>query len=111
MPRKIDGDTAISKYVLVVKAEGMSDANIEHATRPVGFLRDYLGRIEDVADIETDGLRGFILALQQKQRWSSHPTIKSRGKLAVNSTGCYVRAIKAFWGWRQEELRSCDNLY
>jgi site-specific recombinase XerD len=69
----------------------------------VGFFALFLGGIDDVTKVTADALRAFIIGLQQKERWTNHPYIKTKGKISGTSINTYVRSIKAFWSWLQKD--------
>jgi len=46
----------------------------------------------------------FIVHLQQKNRFASHPFAKpQQNKLSGHTVNCYLRSIRAFWSWLVSE--------
>lgn len=71
------------------------------------YFRDFLcseGLATDVTDIGPNEIRALILHLQQKRRFSSHRLNKPQdGGLSGHTINCYLRSIRAFWSWLQNE--------
>jgi len=61
-----------------------------------------LGGINDVSTITADDLRRFIVALKSRTAWENSPKSKGR-RLSPVTVNTYVRAIKSFWSWLEEE--------
>jgi site-specific recombinase XerD len=95
-------DSLLNRYALTAKSEGKSPATIEHTTRVVKFFTEFLGGIADVRTVTGDDLRRFILALQQKDKWSGLVQAKPQ-KITGTSVNTYIRGIKAFWHWLETE--------
>jgi integrase/recombinase XerC len=86
----------LARYRLDGRARGFSDATIIHTDRCVRAFAAFYGGIGDVAAVEGDDLRRFIIRLKdQPARHGRRPG----GKLSLVSVNTYVRAIRSFWGW------------
>jgi site-specific recombinase XerD len=95
-------DSLLNRYALTAKSEGKSPATIEHTTRVVRFFTDFLGGITDVRTVKADDLRRFVLALQQKDKWSGTAQAKPQ-KITGTSVNTYIRGVKSFWRWLERE--------
>ena len=90
----------ISIYGKFAQAENKSDRTIEAMTGAARKFDSFLGGNVDPQDITAGDLRRYILGLQERCKWSGHPTIKQdHGKLSPNTIAHYVRHIKSFWSW------------
>jgi len=90
----------ISIYEKFAQAEKKSDRTIEAMTNAARKFDSFLGGNTNPQDIAADDLRRYILYLQERCKWSGHPTIKQdHGKLSPNAIAHYVRHIKSFWSW------------
>ena len=95
---------ALTAYRLCARAEGRSPRTIQWVTSSVAYFRDFLGGDPDIVQISPDDLRRFILALQQKDKYSSHPFSKPRQqRLSPQSINTYCRAIRVFFGYLYRE--------
>lgn len=97
----------IEGYSLCARSEGKSESTVELTKRTVGFLNDFLVRTGLPTSVELIGvneIRGFILYLKQARRFEYHRLIRSRDReLAGHTINCYLRSIRAFWGWLLKE--------
>jgi site-specific recombinase XerD len=59
--------------------------------------------IPDVKAVGADDLRGFIINLQEREKFSNHPTNKRGGKLSQSTIATYTKGIKVFWSWLEKE--------
>jgi len=67
-----------------------------------------MGGIDDVTRITGDDLRRFIVALKGKTAWENLPQGTGRS-LSLTTINTYVRAIKSFWSWLQEDGTISNN--
>ena len=94
----------ISIYKKFAQAENISPRTIEATTSIAAKFDSFLGGNTNPHDITTDDLRRYILYLQERCKWSGHPTIKQdHGKLSPNTIAHHVRHIKSFWSWMYGE--------
>ncbi len=104
---KTELSSLIDGYCLCAQSEAKSPKTIEMVRSSVRYLGGFLyaqGLSTDVADIGANEIRMFIVHLQQKNRFSSHPYAKpQQGKLSGHTVNCYLRSIRAFWSWLVSE--------
>ena len=94
----------ISIYEKFAQAENKSDRTIEAVTGAVSKFDSFLGGCSDPKEIQADDLRRYTLHLQERCKWSDHPTIKQDyGNLSPNTIAHHVRHIKSFWSWMYSE--------
>ena len=96
-------DHLIEGYKLCAGSEGKSRNTIDIVTNSVKYFYEFLcstHRPTDVKYIGTQEIRAFALYLQQKRCFSNHPCsrIQDRG-LSSHTVNCYLRSLRAFWGW------------
>ena len=93
----------IDGYCLCAQSEAKSPKTIEMVSSSVRYLGEFLyaqGLSTDVVDIGANEIRMFIVRLQQKNRFATHPYAKpQQGKLSGHTVNCYLRSIRAFWSW------------
>jgi len=90
----------ISVYQKFAQAENKSDRTIEAVTGSARKFDNFLGGNTNPQDITADDLRRYILHLQERCKWSGHPTIKQdHGHLSPNTVAHHVRHIRSFWSW------------
>ncbi len=96
---------ALVAYRTYAKAEGKSPKTISWVTSSMGYFAEFLGpRQQDTATIKGNDLRRFIIALQEKPKFSNHPYNKSQAaKLSAQSIETYCRGIKAFFAFLKRE--------
>lgn len=77
------------------------------------FLENFLrseGLPTSVSQIGVKEIRAFIIHLQQKRCFSGHRFTHSQQRgLSTHSVNCYLRSIRAFWGWLVSEEIIADN--
>ena len=94
----------ISIYEKFSQAENKSKRTIEAVIACVKKFDSFLGGDTNPQDVTADDLRRYIIHLQERCKWSDHPTIqKNHGNLSSNSVAHHVRHIKAFWSWMYRE--------
>ena len=97
----------IDGYCLCAQSEAKSSKTIEMVTSSVRYLGEFLhsrGLSTDVAEIGVNEIRMFIVHLQKKNRFTSHPYVKpQQGRLSGHTVNCYFRSIRAFWSWLLSE--------
>ena len=92
----------LQRYSLDVRAKGGSEETIQHTTMVIKFFTDFIGGIDDVTKLEGDDLKRFIVYLRQKKKWSGLPHVKDE-KLSATAINTYVRALKGFFNWLEQE--------
>ena len=92
----------LARYSLTARSQGESEETIKHTTRIVGFFDKFMGGITDVAKIQADDLRRFILDTQEKEKWAGLPQAKGQ-KVSATTVNTYTRAIKGFFKWLNRE--------
>jgi len=92
----------LARYSLTARSQGESEETIKHTTRIVGFFDKFMGGITDVAKIQADDLRRFILNTQEKEKWAGLPQAKGQ-KVSATTVNTYTRAIKGFFKWLNRE--------
>jgi len=104
---KTELSSLVNGYKLCAQTEGKSKKTIDAVTSSVTYFERFLrykGLVADVTEIGPREIRAFILYLQQKKCFSTHPFAKpqSRG-LSGHTINCYLRSIRAFWSWLEVE--------
>jgi site-specific recombinase XerD len=96
---------ALVAYKTYARAEGKSPKTIEWVTSSVSYFADFLGpERQDIASITANDLRHFIIALQDKQKFSNHPYNKpQKERLSPQSIDTCCRGIKAFFSFLSRE--------
>jgi hypothetical protein len=65
---------ALVAYRTYARAEGKSPKTISWVVSSVGYFDDFLGpKQQDIGMIKGNDLRRFIIALQEKTKFSNHP--------------------------------------
>ena len=94
----------IAVYEKFAQAENKSERTIEAVTAAAKKFNSSLGGDTNPQDITADDLRRYILCLQERCKWSGHPTIKQdHGNLSPNTIAHHIRHIKSFWSWMHSE--------
>lgn len=96
---------ALTAYRTYAKAEGKSPKTISWVTSSMGYLAEFLGpKQQDIGMIKGNDLRRFIIALQDKPKFSNHPYNKSQtAKLSARSIETYCRGIRSFFAFLKRE--------
>jgi site-specific recombinase XerD len=94
-------------YRLSAQSEGKSAntiALVEASTRYLcEFLNDH-GLSTAINEIHAAELRGFIVALQNRQRFAHHPLTKPQEEcLSGHTVNAYARSLRAFFSWTEVE--------
>jgi len=91
-------------YEKFAASENKSKRTIEDTTAAVRQFDKFLGGPVDVRDVQSEDLREYIRSLQQRPRWTDHPTIKPKETgLSPHSIASYVRSIRSFFSWLKME--------
>ena len=97
-------DALLFAYQRYMAAEGKSRRTIESTLACVRGFAAYLGEPLAVDSVTASQLREYILHLQSRPKWVSHPTISAdKGSLSPFTIATHVRTIKAFWSWLERE--------
>jgi len=96
---------ALVAYRTYARAEGKSPKTISWVVSSVGYFADFLGtKQQDIGMIKGNDLRRFIIALQEKPKFSNHPYNKPQtAKLSAQSIDTYCRGIRAFFAFLKRE--------
>ena len=90
-------------YRLCAKSEGKSKNYIDIVTGSIHYFEQFLlseGLSTDVTQITALEIRAFVLYLQRKRCFSSHPYCRPQEHgLSSHTVNCYLRSIRAFWSW------------
>jgi site-specific recombinase XerD len=97
----------MNSYSFSARTEGKSEKTIAIYTTALRVFLDFLKQKRlpiQVGQIGVQDLRGFISHLQSAQAYQRHPFTKPQGKrLSGHTINCYLRAMRAFWGWTVSE--------
>jgi len=96
---------ALVAYRTYARAEGKSPKTISWVVSSVGYFADFLSpKQQDIGTIKGNDLRRFIIALQEKPKFSNHPYNKPQtAKLSAQSIDTYCRGIRAFFAFLKRE--------
>jgi len=94
----------ISVYEKFAQAENESDRTVEAVIGAASKFDSFIGGNTNPQNIKADDLRRYILHLQERCKWSDHPTIKkNHDHLSPNTVAHHVRHIRFFWSWMHSE--------
>ena len=97
-------------YRQFATSEGKSPRTIECNIADVRSFDWFLGGCQDIRHVTAEDLRRYIIYLQNRPRYATHPTIKSRDRnLSPDAIASYVRGIRSFWSWLKSENFIQDN--
>ncbi len=93
----------VETYQIQARTEGKSENTIRIYTTALMILQRFLernGYSIDVTKIGHEELREFAGYLQNIRAFMEHPYTGPQKKgLSGHTINCYLRAIRAFWGW------------
>jgi site-specific recombinase XerD len=96
------------------RSEGKSPRTVEWYKRVLQYFGEWLDQLGYSTELEDFSLvvvREFVLYLQTRKKWNSHPHIRARdGQLAAISVQNYVRGLRAFFGWLHREGYTEENI-
>lgn len=97
----------LDTYQIQAKTEGKSPNTIRIYTTALSILQRFLerkGYSTDVSEVGHKVIREFIGFLQNTKAFMEHPfTGPQQNGLTGHTINCYLRAIRAFWGWLLSE--------
>lgn len=96
---------ALVAYMTYARAEGKSPKTVAWVTSSVGYFAEFLGPDhQDIANITANDLRSFIIALQDRHKYSHHPYNKPLpAKLSPQTILTYCRGIASFFSFLKRE--------
>lgn len=105
-------DEALVAYRTYAQAEGKSPKTVDWVTSSVGHFSRFLGpEQQDLARITANDLRRFIIALQDKNKFSGHPYNKVQDvKLSPHTVDTYCRGIRSFFSFLKREDFTSRNV-
>jgi site-specific recombinase XerD len=98
--------TLIDLFVATKQTEGRSPSTIRwYKKRLLKFVAWLGGEAARIKDLTVHKARSFVASLQARDvKWPNHPTKPAeKGGLSPHTIHGYVRAIKAFGAWLEEE--------
>lgn len=98
---------ALESFLQAAKADGLSDKTViwySAMLRPMVASLD----VQDVADVTTANLRGYIVSLRERTTRHGHQRPAQEGGLSAESIASNVRALHRFWRWASDEY-DIDN--
>jgi site-specific recombinase XerD len=100
-------DALFEDYRITIMAEGKSPKTLEAARTALTQFQHFLyhvGSPEDVTVLTRNHIKAFSLYLKMKPCFTSHPYTPAQGRrLSGHTLNCYLRALRVFLGWCQEE--------
>jgi len=99
----------LAAYKICTQAEGKSQRTIGWIADIVGYFNEFPGDpyIETIA---ANDLRGFTIALQQRQAFSNHRLAKPQNRmLSPQSVASYAKEIKACFSFLEREELIANN--
>jgi site-specific recombinase XerD len=96
-------NSVITKYSLSARAEGHSEKTVKHTVNSAHYFANFLGGIDDVSKVTADDLKRFIVDLRGRRRWADRSDVQVKDKISGTSINTYVRAVKAFWAWMEQQ--------
>ncbi|NLL06051.1 MAG: hypothetical protein GX270_09785 [Clostridiaceae bacterium] len=93
-------------FILEQNCRGNSKATVEYYEGNISRFISYLDEqriASDTSSICKLEIQKYILHLKTTKRWSNSEYIKSEGKISSKSFQTYIRAIKAWIAWMEEE--------
>ena len=94
-------------YRLCDRAEDKSPHTVDIVTCSVSGLEWFLrgeGLSTDIAEIDPNEIRTFILQFQQRRRYRDHRFARPQETgLSLHTINTYLRSIRAFWSWMVSE--------
>jgi site-specific recombinase XerD len=96
---------ALVAYKTYARAEGKSPKTVAWISSSITYFAAFLGPdLQDIGRISTNDLRRFIIALQNKRKFSDHPFNKPLdANLSPHSIDNYCRGVKAFFSFLKRE--------
>lgn len=107
--RKVEMETdSLDNFIFVYEkfalSENKSPRTIQSIKAAVSQFDNFLGGCPDVKEVKAENLREYIRYLQQKPKWSGHPSIKQdHGILTDNAIASYIRSIRSLWSFLKRE--------
>jgi site-specific recombinase XerD len=99
-------EVQLARYHLDAGAQGFSEVAIIHTERCVRSFAAFSGGIGDVAAVEANDLRRFILYLKDKTARHNCRHGKTLSPVSVNT---YIRAVRSFWSWLEKTQAIASN--
>jgi integrase/recombinase XerD len=97
----------LDEYWLSLQALNRSPKTISWYRDILKAYFDFLesnSMLKPINELGTIQLKGYIIHLQKTDKWAGKPQIKKpQGKRSAHSIQGHVRAVKAFWGWLENE--------
>lgn len=96
------------------RSEGKSPKTVEWYRRVLRHFGQYLngsGHSTELRYLTLEVVREFILYLQTRQKWETHPHIRCKGvPIAAISVQNYVRGLRGFFSWLHREGYTEENI-
>ena len=107
---ELNSEGFLHLYRQFATSEGKSPRTIDCNIADVRAFDRFLGGCQDITRVHAEDLRSYIIYLQNRPRYATHPTIKSREKnLSPDAIASYVRGIRSVWSWAKSENFIQDN--
>jgi site-specific recombinase XerD len=94
-------------WTLAARAEAKSENTVRMMHDSLGYFVNYLGSIgipDEAESVSPVLLRSYMVYLQQKPAFSSHPFSRPQPRLLSDqSVNGYLRALRAFFNWLTSE--------
>ena len=100
----------LAMYEKFTIAENKSPRTIEAVRDATKKFEEFLGGCANLNDLQPEDLRRYIRYLQQRPKWSGHPTIKgTHGNVSPAAIASYVRSIRSLFSWMAKEKFISQN--
>lgn len=104
--------TLIDLFAATKEIEGKSPKTIKWYVNLLGHFASYLGKTATLRHLTLNNARSFVAHLRGKERrYVGHPlSPEKKGGLSPHTIHAYVRSLKAFSSWLQEEGFTNQNV-
>ncbi len=95
------------------RSEGKSLRTVECYCSVLRYFAGYLkdkGLPDNLAELNIEVVRDFILYLQTKKKWNGRPCATANGNLSPASVQNYVRTLRPFFSWLHREGYTEENI-
>lgn len=103
----------IQQFLVEQELKGNTVKTIRFYDNNLRYFSDYVGADKPIRELTIADLNGYLLALKKKPKLEGHPfyPAKEDVKLTTTTIQTYVRAVRGFLGWLQQESYIVDNLH
>ncbi len=103
--------TSIEQFLIDQELKGNTKKTLKYYSSSLGYFSDYIGLDKIISEIKLEDLKRYLLMIKNRPKLQNHPFKPTQNiPIASSSIQTYIRAVKAFLNWANDEGYTPENI-